>query len=980
MTPARVLSAIVPPARRPVTIASVLPLAAFVALFAGVVLYLELARRVAFTNWTPFLLALVLPWVWWQQQAGYSGLRGARAVVALMVRCCLIALFSMLLAGPRAVRTSDVLSVVYAVDRSDSIGEAASDSALKYVAKTASQKPEKDEAGLVVFGRDAAVELPPRTSLPLEGTVNSRVPTDGTNIEKALSLAAAVGPPQNAARIVLVSDGVQTEGNLSELLDELKARGIPVDVLPIHYDYPNEVWLERLDLPRFVKAGETYDASVVLSSLQAGRGRLVLRENGRTIYEGDVDYTAGKNRFELPLRLREPGYYEYTATIEPPAGMDGWPENNVAVNHIYLPGEGKVMLVTDPAGDPRDWQTLERTLRAARFVTERVDAFEFPRDPLSLMPYDCILFVNVPADAVDAVQMEGLRVAVHDLGVGFVMVGGANGFGAGGWHRTAVEKALPVTMDVSQKKILPKGALVIILHTCEFPEGNTWGKRVTKEAMRVLGSEDEVGALAYDYQSGEGWIFPLTPASQYERLVTLVNQAQIGDMPTFQGTMQLGLDALKKSDAATKHMIIISDGDPSPPTPQLLQDFVAAKVSVSTVTIFPHGGQDVTMMGQIAQVTGGRAYYPRSGAELPSIFIKEAKTLKRDMIQNVTFTPLRQAPSPILKGIDETPPLRGYVLTTARPTASVILKGPEKEQLDPVLATWRYGVGKSAAFTSDLSPNWAAQWVDWDRYLPFVRQLVTDVSRVANAGHLQVRAFASGGSGVIEVDDFAPEESFLEVQATVSGPREQSQSVRLKQTGPRSYEGRFDLWGRGRYQVAAAAEGEGRSEQTMGGFVVAYSPEYLRFRSDPAVLRRIAERTGGRVLTGQETGRDIFPADRPARSSSRPIDDLFLLLLACLVPLDVGVRRVQLDWALIRGWLGMARRKGPSGKTFEALLKRKRSIEFLSPDEERRIRAERGRAEKPAQPPPKKAQPPAEGPSTTARLLDMKRKWKKGDE
>ena len=62
---------------------------------------------------------------------------------------------------------------------------------------------------------------------------------------------------------------------------------------------------------------------------------------------------------------------------------------------------------------------------------------------------------------------------------------------------------LPVTMDVSQKKVLPKGALAIILHTCEFAEGNTWGKRITKQAIKVLGAQDEVGVLAYDYQDGE---------------------------------------------------------------------------------------------------------------------------------------------------------------------------------------------------------------------------------------------------------------------------------------------------------------------------------------------------------------------------------------------------------------------------------------------------------------------------------------------
>jgi uncharacterized membrane protein len=65
----------------------------------------------------------------------------------------------------------------------------------------------------------------------------------------------------------------------------------------------------------------------------------------------------------------------------------------------------------------------------------------------------------VPADAFDAVQLQALRDAVYQQGTGFLMLGGPNSYGPGGYHRSVVEEALPVTMDVTQKKILPKGAL-----------------------------------------------------------------------------------------------------------------------------------------------------------------------------------------------------------------------------------------------------------------------------------------------------------------------------------------------------------------------------------------------------------------------------------------------------------------------------------------------------------------------------------------
>ena len=169
---------------------------------------------------------------------------------------------------------------------------------------------------------------------------------------------------------MLASDGVETEGNVAGILDDLKSRHVAVDVLPIQYEYQHEVWLERLDLPRQVKIGETYEASVLLNSLQPGNGKLVLRENDKVIAEQSVHYERGKNRYSLPLYFREPGYYEYVATIEPPPGQDGWQENNTAINFLYLKGEGKVLLVTDPQGDPRDWETLVKALKEAKRLVE----------------------------------------------------------------------------------------------------------------------------------------------------------------------------------------------------------------------------------------------------------------------------------------------------------------------------------------------------------------------------------------------------------------------------------------------------------------------------------------------------------------------------------------------------------------------------------------------------------------------------------
>ncbi len=390
-----------------------------------------------------------------------------------------------------------------------------------------------------------------------------------------------------------------------------------------------------------------------------------------------------------------------------------------------------------------------------------------------------------------------------------------------------------------------------MLHTCEFPEGNTYAKRVTKEAIRVLGSQDEAGMLAYT-GGASSWVFELTPVSNYDAIVRKINASQPGDMPAFEPIMKAGFDGLSKSDAAAKHMIIISDGDPAPPSPQLLKAFHDREITVSTVSIFPHGGMEVDTLRAIANVTGGRYYNTNDPDQLPSIFIKEAKSLKRAMVQIKTFTPEVGFPSPILKGIGALPPLHGYVLTSPKERLTeLILQAhtTEDDQLDPVLARWKFGLGTAAAFTSDLSTNWASDWVASDKFRPFVKQLLLDISRVQEEEHLRMWCYTSGSQGVIVAEDFHPQNMFLEMQARVVGPQDRSETVQMRQIAPRRYQATVPLWGRGRYQVMAIGKSGDRTARARGDLSSPIRPSICDFARIRSCCRKSPTRRAGPCST-----------------------------------------------------------------------------------------------------------------------------------
>ena len=83
-----------------------------------------------------------------------------------------------------------------------------------------------------------------------------------------------------------------------------------------------------------------------------------------------------------------------------------------------------------------------------------------------------------------------IRSNTHDQGCGLVMIGGPDGFGAGGWQGTPVEKALPVDSDIKALNVQGNGGLVLIMHASEMANGNFWQKKIAKLAIEKLSPAD----------------------------------------------------------------------------------------------------------------------------------------------------------------------------------------------------------------------------------------------------------------------------------------------------------------------------------------------------------------------------------------------------------------------------------------------------------------------------------------------------------
>ncbi len=893
---------------------------------------------------TPTLAALVIgplqfdtpAWLWllpacaafaiWSARRSLSGMASTTRLVSLGVRLVVILLLVAALAEPSWRRVSSDVAVTVVLDTSESVPTAKQAEVDRYVrAAIDSHERKDDRLGVVTAAKEAIVQALP-TRLTTELVRQSVGAIDATNLAGAVRMAMAGMPKDAANRILLATDGNETVGNLLQAAEVAKALGVPIDVLPLRYKYSSEVLVDRLSVPASAREGENTNVHVVLRSMGPATGRLTILQNGEAL---DLDATSdatstaialkeGLNVLQMPVASLRSGPQEFEAVFEPdaPGGRvvgDSILENNKAMGVTFVSGQGKVLVISD---DPAASRPLVDSLVASRIVVETRPAAEAPATLTELTAFDAVVMVNQSAYAYTQKQQEELRQYVHDVGGGLVMIGGPDAFGAGGWIGSPLEDALPVNLDIPSKRQMPKGALALVIHSCEMPEGVFYGKKVCQAAVESLSRLDLAGIVEYSWSGNTEWVHPMSPVGDGSRIKQSINRLMFGDMPDFTPSLELAYEGLRKADAGQKHVIMISDGDPQIPPTSLLDKYLDAKITISTVGVFPHVGSDTARMKSISEYTKGRHYEINTQGELasiPRIFMKEAQTVRRSLLwEGSPFSPaVVPGLSDSLRGITSVPPISGYVVTAEREgLALVSMKGKEG---DPIHAQWQYGLGKVVAFTSDAAARWNSSWVAWPGYKAFWEQNLRWVMRPGGSANVRVLTENRGDRTVVTVealDSRGERLNFANFKGRLALPDGNGLDVDLKQVGPGRYQGSVATDRPGSYVMSLryAAPDENATGGIIEGSVQAavtrpFADEYRMLEDNAPLLTQVAELTGGRVLAWKPEQENPWLRDGLTMPVSlRPIWQLLAIIGVGLFLVDVGIRRVRIDVAAIVRW------------------------------------------------------------------------------
>ncbi|MCA9175373.1 MAG: VWA domain-containing protein [Planctomycetales bacterium] len=899
---------------------------------------LELTRP-----WALASLLVLAPVVAYYFARSLSDFPRPQRVVSLIVRLTLIALLVLALGGLTLLRDTRQRFIVFLLDQSTSVGESAQAKADAFLDEALAKQgrhqavflPFASEVGAMADRRADVIAGPDGAGAADDNKLSSDEPSsdepssdesdgaapgsdeplavvqtgptpkqqreerwrryrDGTNLASAIEAAVGYLPPGYVPEIVVLSDGNTTDGDALAAAARSRA---PISTVPLPTRTEPEVQVSEVVVPAEVREGEPFYVEAVIFSNHPDKALVEIFKGDHKVVSEEHELKVGENRLRFQQSIERARLAAYTVRVTK-LSEDTLLDNNSESGLVFAAGKPRVLIIES---DPNLIRDLAYALEQEGVEADVRPPQGMPDSLADLQNYELLMLSNVPATSLTGQQMELVRTYVQQLGGGFMMLGGEQSFGLGGYYKTSLEEILPVRSDFQKEKETPSLAMVLVIDKSGSMSGEKMemAKSAARGAGELLGRRDKLGVLAFD---GETYLISeLQSADNKAKISDEIARIEAGGGTSMYPGMEQAYEMLQSASAKLKHVIVLTDGVSAPGDFEgIAQEMASQRITVSTVAVGE--GADVDLLESIARAGKGRYHFTNDATQIPQIFAKETVTASKSAINEQPFLPQTIRATHALKELDmETAPfLLGFVMTRPKPTCEVILA---TESGDPLLAWWRYGLGMATAFTSDAKSRWAAEWITWEGYSKFWTQIVRQTMRKSDARGVMVHAQRRGQRAVVEVDAVDDLGQFLnqaDVELTVIDPQLKRQPLRLRQTAPGRYLAEFATPRSGPYHLDLAV---GRNERQLyrqsRGLTVGYSDELRIQPTNEPLLRSLAERSGGRY---DPTPASLFEDDERAAERPTPLWPHLVTAALLLLIVDVALRRI--DFGLLAPFRG----------------------------------------------------------------------------
>ncbi len=859
-----------------------------------------------------------------------------RRRMTLALRSLTLACLALALSGATFSVKSNDLTVVFLLDRSLSTGAESEPWQRSFIETALQGADSKSRFGIVTFGRDSSVERRVGTAQGAQlERFSAVVDRQATNLTSALRSASTIFPGDTGRRLVLLSDGRSTEaGALDESL-ALSAAGIELWTVPLPEDETPDLALTQLRTPSQLAVDEPFLLNLVIESRKISQAELLLSLNGRPHQRLSLELRDGPNLFLLPQKIGESGPVQFEARLLTPE--DSRLENNRGEALINVGDRHRILILRSAERLAEGPSPLRTLLEGAGLEVSELSPQTLPRRLGAWRDVSSILVEDVSALDWELEQQKLVSLLVRDAGTGLMMTGGTSSFGIGGYQGSPLEALLPVNLAIRRPENEALAALILLLDKSGSMTGRPieMAREAAIAAGRTLSSEDELGVVGFD--SAARWLYRLQPRGNGRTFERAVAGLRAGGGTDLYPALQQALAQMAGSEAALKHLMVLSDGAVNPADfDPLLEDAVKQRITISAVAL--GDGADIRFLEDLTTKGKGRLYVvPENSGTLPQVFVRDTMLAtgggvyeKPTKVEALPGGPYQSVLSN--SSIESAPPLAGYTLTGLKGgTAQTLLIS---DQGDPILALGRGGLGRTAAWTSDLGEPWAASWKNHSSHQTsdLLSMLLLRAVRAINAPgtverrtagyRLEVTSSSRGDTWSCQVNISSRLPLAGPVRVALLSPTGSTTEMVLTPDTPFSARGVLP-WSHSGSGLALASTLEGDLLDKVS-FAVPVAPELQFLGVDHAILRDLAQANGGSYHPDPQ---EVFRRKPIPVSNRRSLERALVQLSIFLLLLEVAVRR--LPWKTRRRPLlsaEVSERLETSSSQIAALKKRKSEV------------------------------------------------------
>ena len=589
-----------------------------------------------------------------------------------------------------------------------------------------------------------------------------------------------------SSRIVLISDGKQTDKNAADVARSLSVQGTIVDTVFVSSQFSGaDVQISSVERPDYnVKVNEESAFTVNIFASEPATGATVqLFDNGELDVESaleDTEITRGEQSFVMRHTFTTDGLHEIKVKISLDNG-DSIEKNSEYITHVYIEAFNKILVLESVKGQSEELKKLINTDVTSAFDLTVLDVYndKLPSTVEELRAYDQVILNNISnADLTDTAQNPNLPTQkdksvlvdildeyVYEFGGGMFTVGGNDEKGdqhayvAEDLEESDLQKMLPVLAVDNYTP--PIGVMLIIDRSGSMGGGKLTAARsgalscynaVYDETTNTgLANYFGVMTLDNDYRS----LLDPIPVTRKDEILNAINKVQVAAGGTsFVGAIKRAINSLSAlTEVDKRHIVIVTDGFIGDDQVKTVCEQVATAHKESNLTLSAvvltdsenatgmSNMQKIVAAGKNADGTGGGGCY--AVTDLAKLTLTMRNDLTSPTLQELgkdPFKPIvKKLMSPVFNGIETgeeeeksrmTVKLNGFYGVKKRQNADLYLAGDYDV---PVYAQWSYGKGKVGSFMCDLqNSSWSSEFMSDKNGVKLIQNIVNNLMPTEN--------------------------------------------------------------------------------------------------------------------------------------------------------------------------------------------------------------------------------------------------------